>query len=44
VIKAKRMQNFLNKFIEIIGENEKKFEQNRQRCNTLNKLLYEYEM
>jgi hypothetical protein len=38
------MQVFLGKFIEIITENEKKFDQNRQRINNLNKLLYEYEI
>jgi len=38
------MQVFLGKFIEIIAENEKKFDQNRQRINNLNKLLYEYEI
>jgi len=38
------MQGFLGKFIEIIAENEKKFDQNRLRVNNLNKLLYEYEL
>jgi len=38
------MQAFLTKFVEIILENEKKFDQNRVRVNNLNKLMYEYEL
>lgn len=40
---CKRMQSFLNKFIEIITENEKRYDLNRQRIESLNKFLYEYE-
>lgn len=44
VMIAKRMYDFLNKFIEVIVTNEKKFEQNLLKMQSLNKFLYEYEV
>lgn len=37
------MKVFLNKFIKVIAEAEKKFDLNSKRMQDLNKLLYEYE-
>ena len=41
---AKRMQTFLNKFIDYISIMHKKYEENNARANSLNKFLYEYEL
>lgn len=37
------MQTFLVKFLEVIGDNEKRYNENRKRIESLNKFLYEYE-
>ena len=44
VATAKRMQTFLNKFIEYISIMHKKYEENNARASSLNKFLYEYEL
>ena len=38
-----RMKNFLTKFIKILFETEKRFDQNSKRMQKFNELLYEYE-
>lgn len=38
-----RMRTFLQKFIKIIAETEKKFDLNSKRLQKYNLLLYEYE-
>jgi hypothetical protein len=37
------MEVFLNKFLEIAIENEKKFDISKDRVKNFNKFLYEYE-
>ena len=44
VATAKRMQQFLVKFIDYINIMHKKYEENNARANSLNKFLYEYEL
>ncbi len=42
-ISIKKMEVFLNKFLEIAIENEKKFDISKDRVKNFNKFLYEYE-
>ena len=37
------MEVFLNKFLDIAIENEKKFDISKERVKTFNRLLFEYE-
>jgi hypothetical protein len=41
--KCKKMRDFLSKLMDTIIESEKRFEKNRQRVQSLNMFLYEYE-
>ena len=43
-VQAKRMQQFLIRFIEYIQVMQKKYEENNQKSASLNKFLYEYEL
>lgn len=41
--KCKKTRDFLSKLMETIIESEKRFEKNRERVQSLNMFLYEYE-
>ena len=41
--KCKKMRDFLSRLMDTIIESEKRFEKNRQRVQSLNMFLYEYE-
>ena len=41
---AKRMHNFLLRFIDYVNIMQKKYEENNQKSASLNKFLYEYEL